>query len=121
MPDITEITDESFGAAVLRADKPVLVDFHAPWSRACHLLDPVLQQLADEYGDALQIAKVDVEQNRQTTMAFDVLATPTLILFIDGRPITRIVGAYGHAQLLAELESSFTGRDRSPAVAAPQA
>jgi thioredoxin 1 len=84
-------TDSRFAFDVLRADGPVLVDFHAAWCRACQLLDPVLDDLAEHWGDRIRIVKVDVEANPATAARYGVQGIPTLVLFAGGEERDRMV------------------------------
>jgi thioredoxin 1 len=84
-------TDARFTFDVLRADAPVLVDFHADWCRPCQLLDPVLDELAERWGGRIRIVKLDVEANPHTADRYDVKGIPTLILFDSGEEQDRLV------------------------------
>jgi thioredoxin 1 len=98
-----EVSDASFSTDVLSSDKPVLVDFWATWCGPCKMVAPVLEEIATERGAALTVAKLDVDANPETARDFQVVSIPTLILFKDGQPVKRIVGAKGKAALLREL------------------
>jgi thioredoxin 1 len=86
-------TDARFTFDVLRANTPTLVDFHADWCLSCQLLDPVLDKLAEEWGDRARIVKLDVEANPHTADRYGVKAIPTLILFDGGEERDRMVKA----------------------------
>ncbi len=103
MAAVPELTDATFDEAVRTADKPVLVDFTASWCGPCKMIAPILEELSVEQADRLQIAKIDVDANPQTTMRFDVMSMPTLILFKDGEPARRLVGARPKQRILDEL------------------
>jgi thioredoxin 1 len=101
-----EVSDASFSADVLTSDKPVLVDFWATWCGPCKMVAPVLEEIASERADQLTIAKLDVDANPETARDFQVVSIPTLILFKDGQPVKRIVGAKGKTALLRELSDA---------------
>ena len=84
-------TDARFTFDVLRADAPVLVDFHADCRRSCQLLDPVLDELAEAWGERIRIVRLDVERNPATADRYDVKSIPTLVLFDGGEERDRLV------------------------------
>src|SRR6201990_2094579 len=89
---IIEVTDTSFQAEVLEAETPVLVDFWAPWCGPCRVVAPALEEIAGERDD-LRIVKLNVDDNQQTAVQYQVLAIPTMILFRNGQEVKRIQGA----------------------------
>ncbi|MGD9622109.1 MAG: thioredoxin [Mycolicibacterium sp.] len=97
------VTDDSFSDDVLASSKPVLVDFWAAWCGPCKMVAPVLDEIAAEKAGSLTVAKMDVDENPATARDFQVVSIPTMILFKDGAPVKRIVGAKGKAALLREL------------------
>lgn len=97
------VSDASFAADVLASPKPVLVDFWASWCGPCRMVAPVLEEIAAEHAGRLTVAKLDVDANPQTARDLDVVSIPTLIVFKDGAPLKRMVGAKGKAALLREL------------------
>lgn len=101
-----EVSDASFTSEVLSSDKPVLVDFWAAWCGPCKMVAPVLEEIAAERADQLTVAKIDVDANPDTARDFQVVSIPTMILFKDGQPVKRIVGAKGKAALLRELSDA---------------
>lgn len=101
-----EVSDASFSTDVLSSNKPVLVDFWATWCGPCKMVAPVLEEIASERGEQLTVAKLDVDANPVTAQSFQVVSIPTLILFKDGQPVKRIVGAKGKAALLRELSDA---------------
>jgi thioredoxin-disulfide reductase/thioredoxin len=101
-----DVSDASFESDVLASNKPVLVDFWATWCGPCKMVAPVLAEIAAETAGQLTVAKLDVDANPETARNFQVVSIPTLILFKDGQPVKRIVGAKGKAALLRELSDA---------------
>jgi len=104
---ISEVNDNNFQAEVLESDTPVLVDFWAPWCGPCRMVAPVLEEIAQEKGDALKIVKLNTDENQQTAIAYEVLSIPTLILFKHGQIAKKVIGAYPKRKLEAELEPAL--------------
>ena len=105
---ISEVSDHNFQAEVIESETPVLVDFWAPWCGPCRMVAPVLEEIAQEKGDALKIVKLNTDENQQTAIAYEVLSIPTLILFKNGQIAKKVVGAYPKRKLEAELEPVLT-------------
>ncbi len=102
---MTTLTDATFDEHIMNADVPVLVDFWAEWCGPCKMIAPVLEEIAAEHAGKLQVVKLNIDENLDVTRRFDVMSIPTLLLFKDGEPQRRIVGARGKAQLLQEIGS----------------
>jgi thioredoxin 1 len=99
---INEVTDNNFQAEVLESDKPVLVDFWAPWCGPCRIVAPHLEELAGERED-LRIVKLNVDDNPQTAATYNVMSIPTLLLFKNGQVAHQIIGALPKSRLVQEL------------------
>ena len=98
------VTDATFENEVLRADRPVLVDFWATWCVPCKMLSPILEQIGTERPEQIKIVKLDVDANPQTRDRYGVRAMPTMILFKNGNEAPRLVGFQPKARLINALE-----------------
>lgn len=98
-----ELTAATFDEVVGGSPVPVLVDFWAEWCPPCHALTPILDEIAAEQAGTLRIAKVDADAHPDLSLRFDVMSLPSLLVFVDGRLVKRMVGARGKHHLLAEL------------------
>jgi len=102
---IVTLTDSTFDEEIKGSDEPVLVDFWAEWCGPCKMIAPVLEEIADDSAGKLRVGKINVDENLELARRFEVMSIPTLILFKDGEPQHRIIGAKGKGQLLQELEA----------------
>ena len=100
---VTTLSDSTFDETVASDGTPVLVDFWAEWCGPCKMIAPILEEIADEQGEALQVAKLNVDEAGDVARRFEVMSIPTLILFKDGEPVKRIVGAKPKQALLDDI------------------
>ena len=102
--NIAEVTDRNFQAEVIESDVPVLVDVWAPWCGPCRMVAPVVEEIAQEHGEKLKVVKLNIDDNQNTAVQFNVLSIPTLMVFRNGEVAKTVVGAYPKRKLEAELE-----------------
>ncbi len=104
---IVHVTDTSFEDDVVKANRPVLLDFWAEWCGPCKMIAPMLDEIADEYKDKITIAKLNIDENPKTPARFNVRGIPTLILFKNGQVEGQKVGALRKSDLAAFLDSKL--------------
>jgi thioredoxin 1 len=102
------VTDDNFGQEVLGADRPVLVDFWAEWCGPCRMIAPALEELSTEFGDKVDIVKLNIDDNPDAPARYGVRGIPTMILFKNGAPAATKVGAAPKSQLHGWLEGALT-------------
>ena len=100
-----EVTDNTFEQEVLQAQQPVLVDFWAVWCGPCRAIAPIVEELAGDYEGKLKVMKLDVDNNPRTAVAYGVQSIPTLLVFKDGKPAERIVGAVPKKVIVDKLQT----------------
>ena len=103
-----EINDENFDEIVVNAEKPVLVDFWAPWCGPCRAVAPIVEELAGEYQGQVNFAKLNVDENPKTATGYSIASIPTLLLFKDGKPVKQIVGLRPKAEFKKHLDAVLT-------------
>ena len=97
------VTDDTFEADVLQSEKTVLVDYWAEWCGPCKMIAPILEAIAEEHGDKLDIVKLNVDDNPKITQKYNILNIPTLGVFSNGEVVRELVGARSKSALLREL------------------
>ena len=104
MAEPLDVTDATFQAEVLQSSLPVLVDFWAEWCMPCKALAPAVHEIAREYTGKLKVTQLDVDANVNTTMQFQIMGIPTLILFKNGEAVERITGLISKDKLAGKLK-----------------
>ena len=100
---ISTLTDTIFDEEIGGATEPVIVDFWAEWCGPCKMIAPILEEIATEQAGKVRVAKLNVDDNPDAARRYEVMSIPTLIVFRDGQPVKRLIGAKGKGQLLQEL------------------
>lgn len=98
-----EFNDKNFDQEVVKSEKPVLVDFWAPWCGPCQVMGPIIDELAKEMGDKFKIGKINVDENQETASKYDIMSIPALKIFKDGKVIKEFVGLQNKENLKEEL------------------
>ena len=104
MAEIENTTDTEFASAVDEEGKLVLVDLWADWCGPCKMMEPVLEEIAEEFSDKIKVLKLNIDQNQETPVKFGVMNIPTLLLFKEGKLVEQIIGAFPKKQLLKKIE-----------------
>lgn len=99
------VTDATFDNEVLKSDTPVLVDFWAEWCGPCRMIAPAVEEIASEYDGKAKVAKLDVDNNPEVSMKYNIRSIPTLLIFKDGKIVDQIIGAVPKSHLKKQLEA----------------
>lgn len=105
MSDVSHVTDQEFKAQVIDADLPVLVDFWADWCVPCHMVSPVVEEIARDHAGKMRAMKMNIDDNPETPGKYNVRSIPTLILFKGGEVMARVVGAKAKDAIIKEIEA----------------
>jgi thioredoxin 1 len=101
------IEDSTFDSKVIKAKKPVLIDFWAEWCKPCKMVSPIIDELAKEYDGRVEFMKMNIDQNQQVAARYNIKSLPTIMLFKEGKPVSHMVGFRSKANLIKTLEDSL--------------
>jgi thioredoxin 1 len=104
--NVTEVTEQTFESSVLKSDKPVLVDFWAPWCGPCRAIAPMVEELSGEYQGKVGFAKLNTDDNQRIAMQLGIMSIPTLVVFQNGKEVSRLVGVRPKADLKRAIDSA---------------
>jgi thioredoxin 1 len=105
MAAIPKLDETVFTDEVLKSNIPVMVDFTAVWCGPCRMLDPIVEQLSQDWGDKVKVVKLDVDDNSNLAMQYGVMGVPTLILFVNGEAVQRVTGYQPKDRILSKFNS----------------
>ncbi len=108
---LLEVNDTSFQSEVLESGQPVLVDFWAPWCGPCRAIGPVLAEIAKEQESTLKVVKVNIDDNQKYAFKLGVMSVPTMVIFKDGQPIDKMVGAFPKRSIVDRLSKSLAAAE----------
>ena len=103
--NVNEVTDAQFETSVIKSERPVLVDFWAPWCGPCRAIAPIVEELASEYQGTVEFAKLNTDDNQRTAMKYGIMAIPTLVLFRGGNEVARVTGVQSKQNLKKTIDS----------------
>ena len=106
-PNVFLVSDTSFDGDILKSDKPVLVDFWAPWCGPCRSVAPIVEDLAAQYKDKLKVAKINVDESSQVAMKYQVTSIPTFIFFKNGQVADRVLGALPRSEFVKFIDKNL--------------
>jgi thioredoxin 1 len=104
---VVHIKDAEFDQAVLKSDIPVIVDFWAPWCGPCHMIAPVVEELAGEYEGKVKVSKINVDENPRTAAKYGIRSIPTILFFKEGKVLDQVIGAVSKDELVKKLSGAL--------------
>ena len=102
--EVLKINEENFKEEVLESEKPVLIDFFATWCGPCKMMSPIIDEIAKEVGNDVKVGKVDVDENQELAIKYDIMSIPTIIIFKNGKVEKTFVGLRDKEEILKELK-----------------
>jgi len=106
-PNVHPVSDASFDGDILKSEKPVLVDFWAPWCGPCRSVAPIVDDLATQYADKLKVAKINVDESSEVAMKYQITSIPTFLLFKGGRVADRMLGAVPRSEFVKFIDRNL--------------
>ena len=106
-PNVHQVSDDTFEGDILKSEKPVLVDFWAPWCGPCRSVAPIVDDLATQYADKLKVAKINVDESSNVAMQYQVTSIPTFILFKGGKVADRVLGAIPRSEFVKFIDRNI--------------
>lgn len=103
-----EVTDKTFEQEVLQATEPVLIDFWAIWCGPCRMVSPIVEDLAQDYKGRLKVCKIDVDNEQETAMKYNIRSIPTLLFFKGGKVVDQVIGAVPKKMIVDKVETVIT-------------
>lgn len=110
MSEVKIVSDDNFDTEVLQSERPVLVDFWAPWCGPCKMIGPVIDELSKDYVGRASVCKVNIDENPEATNRWGIRSIPTCMVFVDGKMIEVVNGMVGKAYLSEMIDSALTGK-----------